>query len=139
MIPPNGNVMICVGVMSDLPENCAAYISANEKFVLKKGIAPLIQPTVISSDNNDEWHLIMHNFSNDEQTIYNGERVATFTIVSTLTPTFEEMITYEYRLDPMPYTTLTNDVKYNYVSYSNIMPTINYTIATTSTSTNSNY
>lgn len=89
-IAPGETKFIPTGIALELPLGYAGFIYARSGIACKRGLAPANKVGVIDSDYRGEVMVALHNHSNTEAQIENGERVAQLVVAPYLTVLFEE-------------------------------------------------
>ena len=82
--------MIHTGLAVEIPEGYAGLIYARSGIATKRGLAPANKVGVIDSDYRGEVMVSLHNHSNEEQEIADGERIAQLVIAPFLSAEFCE-------------------------------------------------
>ncbi len=90
VIKPGTSVFIPTGLSMEIPVGYAGLIYARSGLACKRGLAPANKVGVIDSDYRGEFIVVLHNHSNEEQVIANGERIAQLVITPVLTPPYKE-------------------------------------------------
>ena len=90
-IKPQETVMIPLGIKTEFTPGYAAMLYARSGLASKKGLAPANKVGVVDSDYRGEIMVALHNHSNEERQIENGERIAQFVITPYLKACFEEV------------------------------------------------
>ena len=81
---------IPTGLAMEIPKGCAGLIYARSSLGTKRGLAPANKVGVIDSDYRGEIAVVLHNHSQETQTIAPGERIAQLIITPVITPVYEE-------------------------------------------------
>ena len=89
-IAPGETKFIPTGIALELPLGYAGFIYARSGIACKRGLAPANKVGVIDSDYRGKVMVALHNHSNTEAQIENGERVAQLVVAPYLTVCFEE-------------------------------------------------
>ena len=90
-IMPGETKLIKTGISMEVPTGYAGLIYARSGLASKKGLAPANKVGVVDSDYRGEIMVALHNHSNEERQIENGERIAQFVITPYLKACFEEV------------------------------------------------
>ena len=88
-IAPGATEFIPTGLAMELPKGCAGLIYARSGLACKRGLAPANKVGVIDSDYRGEFIVVLHNHSDQAQTISHGERIAQLVITPVLTPAYQ--------------------------------------------------
>ncbi len=88
-IAPGATAFIPTGLAMEIPKGCAGLIYARSGLACKRGLAPANKVGVIDSDYRGEFIVVLHNHSDEEQTISHGERIAQLVITPVLTPAYQ--------------------------------------------------
>ncbi|MBP3706885.1 MAG: dUTP diphosphatase, partial [Clostridia bacterium] len=89
-IAPHQTVIIHTGIALAIPDGYAGMIFARSGIALKRGLAPANKVGVIDSDYRGEIMVAIHNHSDEEKEIANGERIAQLVIMPYLAAEFCE-------------------------------------------------
>ena len=81
---------IKTGIAMEIPEGLVGLVYARSGMACKKGLAPANKVGVIDSDYRGEVMVSLHNHSNEEQEITDGERIAQLVIAPFLAAEFTE-------------------------------------------------
>lgn len=73
--------LVKTGLAMEIPVGYAGMIFARSGLATKKGLAPANKVGVVDSDYRGEVMVALHNHSNVDQTISNGERIAQMVIM----------------------------------------------------------
>ena len=87
---PGETKMIHTGIAVEIPEGYAGPVYARSGIATKRGLAPANKVGVIDSDYRGEVMVSLHNHSNEEQEIADGERIAQLVIAPFLAAEFTE-------------------------------------------------
>ena len=87
---PGETKMIHTGLVVEIPVGYAGLIYARSGIATKRGLAPANKVGVIDSDYRGEVMVSLHNHSNEEQEITDGERIAQLVIAPFLAAEFTE-------------------------------------------------
>ena len=90
-VAPGDTVWIPTGIALEVPKACAGLIYARSGLACKRGLAPANKVGVVDSDYRGEVVVVLHNHSDQPQTIQPGERIAQLVITPVLTPAYEEV------------------------------------------------
>ena len=85
---PGETKMIHTGIAVEIPEGYAGLVYARSGIATKRGLAPANKVGVIDSDYRGEVMVSLHNHSNEEQEIADGERIAQLVIAPFLAAEF---------------------------------------------------
>ncbi len=88
VIEPGMSAFIPTGLSMEIPKGCAGLIYARSGLACKRGLAPANKVGVIDSDYRGEIMVSIHNHSQFEQKIENGERIAQIAIMPYITANF---------------------------------------------------
>lgn len=91
IIEPGQSCFVPTGLSMELPKGCAGLIYARSGLACKRGLAPANKVGVVDSDYRGEFMVVLHNHSNQAQTISHGERIAQLVITPILTPSYCEV------------------------------------------------
>ena len=83
--------LIKTGLAMEIPEGYAGLIYARSGIANKRGLAPSNKVGVVDSDYRGEIMVSLHNHSNDEQSIADGERIAQMVIAPFLKVEYTEV------------------------------------------------
>ena len=89
-VKPGETKMIHTGIAVEIPEGYAGLVYARSGIATKRGLAPANKVGVIDSDYRGEVMVSLHNHSNEEQEITDGERIAQLVIAPFLAAEFTE-------------------------------------------------
>lgn len=89
-IAPGKSAFIPTGLAMEIPRGYAGLIYARSGLACKRGLAPANKVGVVDSDYRGEFTVVLHNHSDEAQTIHNGERIAQLLITPVITPYFCE-------------------------------------------------
>ena len=90
VIEPGETQFIPTGLAMEIPEGCVGLIYARSGLACKKGLAPANKVGVIDSDYRGEIIVALHNHSNRELVVKDGERVAQMVITPYYYGDFDE-------------------------------------------------
>ena len=90
-IAPGDAAWISTGIALEVPRGCAGLIYARSGLACKRGLAPANKVGVVDSDYRGEVVVVLHNHSDQSQTVQPGERIAQLVITPVLTPAYEEV------------------------------------------------
>jgi dUTP pyrophosphatase len=85
------SVLIHTGIALELPVGYAGLIYARSGLATKRGLAPANKVGVVDCDYRGEVMVCLHNHSDIDQTIENGERIAQLVITPYITASFIEV------------------------------------------------
>ena len=88
VIEPHKTVLIHTGLAMEIPVGYVGLIYARSGLASKKGLAPANKVGVIDSDYRGEFMVALHNHSDEERTVEDGERVAQLVIAPYVTADF---------------------------------------------------
>ena len=94
-IKPHETVFIPTGLAMEIPEGYAGLIYARSGIACKRGLAPANKVGVVDSDYRGEFMVALHNHTNENQDISNGERIAQLIITPYITANFVETQTLD--------------------------------------------
>ena len=80
-IKSHETILVKTGLSMEIPVGYAGMIFARSGLATKKGLAPANKVGVVDSDYRGEVMVALHNHSNTDQTISNGERIAQMVIM----------------------------------------------------------
>ncbi len=80
-IKSHETILVKTGLSIEIPVGYAGMIFARSGLATKKGLAPANKVGVVDSDYRGEVMVALHNHSNTDQTISNGERIAQMVIM----------------------------------------------------------
>lgn len=83
--------LIKTGIAMEIPEGYAGLIYARSGIANKRGLAPSNKVGVVDSDYRGEIMVSLHNHSNEEQSITDGERIAQLVIAPFLKVEYTEV------------------------------------------------
>lgn len=86
---PGQTQMVHTGIALEIPMGYAGLIYARSGLASKRGLAPANKVGVIDCDYRGEIMVALHNHSDKEQTILDGERIAQLVITPYYTAEFE--------------------------------------------------
>lgn len=89
-ILPGETKLIHTGLSMEIPEGYAGLIYARSGLASKRGLAPANKVGVVDADYRGEIMVALHNHSNIEQKVGQGERIAQLVVTPFLKATFEE-------------------------------------------------
>lgn len=87
---PGETKMIHTGLAMEIPDGYAGLIYARSGIASKRGLAPANKVGVVDSDYRGEFMVSLHNHSESEQEIADGERIAQLVITPFLKADFNE-------------------------------------------------
>ena len=88
---PSETKLIKTGIAMEIPEGYAGLIYARSGIANKRGLAPSNKVGVVDSDYRGEIMVSLHNHSNEEQSITDGERIAQMVIAPFLKVEYTEV------------------------------------------------
>ncbi|MDD6254429.1 MAG: dUTP diphosphatase [Eubacteriales bacterium] len=80
IIRPGETVMIHTGLAMEIPEGYAGFVYARSGMAVKSGLAPANKVGVVDSDYRGEIMIALHNHSDQERVVEDGDRVAQMVI-----------------------------------------------------------
>ena len=89
-IKPGKTEFIKTGLAMELPEGLVALVYARSGLASKRGLAPANKVGVVDCDYRGELMVALHNHSDKEETIQNGDRIAQMVITPYISADFEE-------------------------------------------------
>lgn len=92
LIGPNETVKIGTGLSIAIPDGYFGAIFARSGLATNKGLRPANCVGVCDSDYRGEYIIALHNDSNIEQTISNGDRIAQLIVLPYISLDFKEVI-----------------------------------------------
>jgi dUTP pyrophosphatase len=90
VIRPHETKLIPTGISLEIPEGYGGFIYARSGIATKRGLAPANKVGVVDSDYRGEVMVALHNHSETDASIDNGERVAQLVIAPFLAVNFTE-------------------------------------------------
>lgn len=90
-ISPQQTILVGTGLAVAIPDGFFGAIFARSGLASKKGLRPANCVGVCDSDYRGEYKVALHNDSDRDQTITNGERIAQLVVLPYLPVTFEEV------------------------------------------------
>ena len=91
VIAPGKTALVKTGLSMELEDGFVALIYARSGLATKRGLAPANKVGVIDSDYRGEIMVALHNHSDAEQKIENGERIAQMVITPYIKAEFSEV------------------------------------------------
>ncbi|MBQ1193054.1 MAG: dUTP diphosphatase [Lachnospiraceae bacterium] len=91
LIKSHSTEFIHTGIALEIPEGYAGLVYARSGLACKKGLAPANKVGVIDSDYRGEIMVALHNHSDNDLTVENGDRIAQLVITPYLTANFVEV------------------------------------------------
>ena len=91
VVEPGASVFVPTGLAMELPKGYAGLIYARSGLACKRGLAPANKVGVIDSDYRGEFIVVLHNHSNQPETVCHGERIAQLVITPVVTPGFVQV------------------------------------------------
>ena len=91
VIAPGKTALVKTGLSMELEDGFVALIYARSGLATKRGLAPANKVGVIDSDYRGEIMVALHNHSDVEQVISNGERIAQMVITPYIKADFSEV------------------------------------------------
>lgn len=89
-IPAHQTILVPTGLSIEIPEGYFAGIFARSGLASKQGLRPANCVGVIDSDYRGEYMVSLHNDTDEEKTILNGDRIAQLVIIPFLPVNFIE-------------------------------------------------
>ncbi|MGI6206429.1 MAG: dUTP diphosphatase [Anaerovoracaceae bacterium] len=80
LLHPGETVMIHTGLAMEIPEGYAGFVYARSGLAVRNGLAPANKVGVVDSDYRGEIMVAIHNGSDQDQRIEDGERIAQMVI-----------------------------------------------------------
>ncbi len=90
-IAPHTSQFIHTGIAVEIPTGFAGLVYARSGIACKRSLAPANKVGVIDSDYRGEIMVVLHNHSDEEQYIEDGERIAQLVITPYVTAVFDEV------------------------------------------------
>lgn len=90
-IEPHKSAFIPTGIAMEIPTGFAGLVYARSGIACKRALAPANKVGVIDSDYRGEIMVVLHNHSNEPQSIEDGERIAQIVITPYVTAVFDEV------------------------------------------------
>lgn len=90
-IGPGQSGWIGTGISMEVPKGHAGLIYARSGLACKRGLAPANKVGVVDSDYRGQVVVVLHNHSDQPQTVEHGERIAQMVIAPVVTPPYEEV------------------------------------------------
>ena len=90
-VAPGDTAWISTGIALEVPRGCAGLIYARSGLACKRGLAPANKVGVVDSDYRGEVTVVLHNHSDQPQTVQPGERIAQLVITPVWTPAYVEV------------------------------------------------
>jgi dUTP pyrophosphatase len=88
LIKKHETVFVHTGIALEIPEGFAGLVYARSGLACKKGLAPANKVGVVDSDYRGEIMVALHNHSENDLFIENGERIAQLVITPYITADF---------------------------------------------------
>jgi len=76
VLPPFGRALIHTGLYLDVPERCEIQVRPKSGLAINRGLSVLNTPGTVDYGYTGEIKVIVFNFSDVEQTIYKGDKIA---------------------------------------------------------------
>lgn len=95
IIKPSETKMVHTGIALQIPDGLVGLIYARSGIATKRGLAPANKVGVIDSDYRGEIMVSLHNHSDIEQSIDDGERIAQIVFAPYVAAEFEETDTLD--------------------------------------------
>lgn len=90
VIQPHSNVMIGTGIACAIPEGYFGGIFARSGLAAKEGLRPANCVGVVDSDYRGEIRVVLHNDTDTERSISDGERIAQLVVMPYLAVSFAQ-------------------------------------------------
>ena len=90
VIPAGKSALIHTGIALEIPTGFVGLVCARSGLASREGLAPANKVGVIDSDYRGELMVALHNHSDEDRTVENGERIAQLLIVPYMQAVFEE-------------------------------------------------
>lgn len=88
-IPPHASAKVGTGIAAAIPEGYFGAVFARSGLASKQGLRPANCVGVCDSDYRGEYIVVLHNDSDETQTVSDGERIAQLVILPYLGARFE--------------------------------------------------
>jgi dUTP pyrophosphatase len=75
-LPPFGRALVPTGLYLDVPERCEIQVRPKSGLAIKRGLSVLNTPGTVDNGYTGEIKVILFNFSNEEQVINKGDKIA---------------------------------------------------------------
>lgn len=95
VIPPHKSAKIGTGIAAAIPEGYFGAIFARSGLATKQSLRPANCVGVVDADYRGEFIVFLHNDSDEEKTINNGERIAQLVVMPFLDVEFTETDTLD--------------------------------------------
>lgn len=76
ILKPGERILIHTGLYFEIPDDYEIQVRSRSGLSLKRGLIVLNEPATIDSDFRGELGVILYNASSEDQSIFNGDRVA---------------------------------------------------------------
>lgn len=90
VVPSHATVKIGTGLSFELPEGTFAALFARSGIATKRGLRPANAVGVADSDYRGEYIIALHNDTDINQVVINGERIAQMVLMPYIQMSFEE-------------------------------------------------
>ena len=90
-IPPHGTVLIGTGVAIQPPKDCFGAVFARSGLASKQGLRPANCVGVCDYDYTGEYMIALHNDSNEERFVKDGERIGQVVFIPYMNVNFIEV------------------------------------------------
>ena len=90
VIKPGETKNIPLGFATEFAPGHGALILPRSGISSKKSLAPINAPGLIDADYRGGWCVLLHNYSTEEQSVQDGERIAQVIFIEADTPQFTE-------------------------------------------------
>lgn len=95
VIPPHKSAKIGTGIAAAIPEGYFGAIFARSGLATKQSLRPANCVGVVDADYRGEFIVFLHNDSDEEKTVNNGERIAQLVVMPFLDVEFTETDTLD--------------------------------------------
>jgi len=95
LIKPLERTLVKTGLFMEIPLGYEAQVRPRSGLAIKKGISVLNSPGTIDSDYRGELCIILINLSNEDFTIYHGDRIAQLVFAKCEQLQFKEVVLLE--------------------------------------------
>ena len=89
-VPPHGTVKVGTGLAIAVPEGTFGALFARSGLASRQGLRPANCVGVVDSDYRGEWIVPLHNDTDRDRTVANGDRIAQLVVLPYLAVEFEE-------------------------------------------------
>lgn len=91
LIPAGATAVIGTGIAMEIPEGYAGLIYARSGLASKEGLAPANKVGVVDADYRGEIKVALHNHSNKDRVVIQGQRIAQMVITPFLAAQFMDV------------------------------------------------